>query len=186
MKIEKQAEGLYNVGAYVVNPNINGAAENVPYKISLYDERGILITEREGKMTLYPHRNSFAFQTSINTSKRIPVKATFEFTSPPVWYKSEDALGGIAVIDRKYSDHDNGSFLEVTLENKTLFPYQDVQVSAVLYDADGNVIGFSQTKIDSIPPRNGREIAPYTWPINRGGRVATIEVIPSIPPVPSR
>lgn len=185
-KIEKHSDGLYNVAAYIVNPNIDGAAENVPYKMSLYDAQGILIIEKEGTMTLYPHRNSLAFQTAVNTDKRIPTRATFEFTRAPQWFKSYDGLSDLAVINRKYQEDETSSSLEVTLENRSLFPLEDVQVSVVLYDPSGNVIGFSQTFIDSIGSKNSREIAPYTWPINRGGQVTTIEVIPSIKPQPSR
>src|SRR3989344_8605923 len=51
-KFEKVAEGLYNLASYITNPNTNGAAINVPYKFSLYDSRGILITESAGFITL--------------------------------------------------------------------------------------------------------------------------------------
>lgn len=181
-KFEKLADGLYNVASYIINPNMTGAAIGAPYKISLYDDRGILITEREGKVTLYPHRNSLAFQTAVDVDKRIPAKATFEFISAPLWFKSEDDLGGVTVTDKKYQEDEMSSSLEVTLENKTLIPYEDIQVSVVLYDIDGNAIGFSQTHIDSLPPRVGKEVAPFTWPVTRSGRVTSIEVIPSIQP----
>lgn len=186
-KIEKLADGLYNVASYIENPNINGAAIDVPYKVSLYDAQGIFIVEREGKVTLYPRRNSLAFQTSINTQKRIPVRATFEFTAQPQWFKSDDKLGGITVLDKKYTENENGSSLEVVIDNKNILPYSDVGVSVVLYDSNGNVIGFSQTLIDHIPGKNSIEnssptIAPYTWSINRNGSVASIEVMPMITP----
>ena len=138
-KIEKLADGLYNVASYIVNPNVSGAAIDVP------------------------------------------AKAIFEFTSPPDWFKSGDELGGLVVVDKKYEESANGSSLEIILENRTLYPYEDIRVGAVLYDAEGNVIGFSQTIVDEIPPK-GREIAPFTWSINRDGRVTTIEVLPTVEP----
>lgn len=185
-KLEKIADGVYNTASYIVNPNITGAAINVPYKMSLYDKEGILIVERHGKVTLYPHRNSLAFQPSIKTDLRVPSKATFEFTSMPVWFKSNDELGGISVIDKKYTEDENGSSLEVYLENKTLYDYKDVVVAAILSDEEGNVIGFSQTNLDKISAKNGREVAPFTWPLNHNGKVTTIEVLPIIKPVMSR
>lgn len=186
-KIEKLADGLYNVASYIENPNINGAAVDVPYKVSLYDAQGIFIVEKSGTVTLYPRRNSLAFETAVNTQKRIPTKATFEFTSAPKWFKSDDKLGGIVVVDKRYSENENGSSLEVVLDNNNLLPYNDVRVSVILYDSGGNVIGFSQTVVDHIPGKNSIEkkaltIAPYTWPSTRNGKVATIEVIPSIEP----
>src|SRR3989344_396993 len=180
-KIEKLADGLYNVASYIVNPNVSGAAIDVPYKISMYDSEGSLITERSGKINLYAHHNALAFQPAIDTDESIPAKAIFEFTSPPDWFKSGDELGGLVVVDKKYEESANGSSLEIILVTRTLYPYEDIRVGAVLYDAEGNVIGFSQTIVDEIPPK-GREIAPFTWSINRDGRVTTIEVLPTVEP----
>jgi hypothetical protein len=185
-KFEKQSEGLYNVASYIVNPNINGGAMNVPYKMMLYDASGLLITERFGTLTLYPRRNTLAFQTAVKVDKRIPAKATFEFTSPPVWYKSSDRLGGINILDKNYVDEINTSSLQVLLENKNLQPYQNLLVSVILYDVNSNAIGFSQTRVDSIDGKNGRQVAPYTWSFARDGKVAKIEVLPIIAPVLER
>jgi hypothetical protein len=176
-KFEKLTNGLYNAAAYVVNDNTDGAAKNVPYAISLFDNRGVLIVERKGKLTIPPHRNALAFEPAIEVGERIPAKATFELLEPPLWFKSEDTLGGISVIDQKYEEDETSSFLEVTLENKTLNVYKDIIVSVVLYDSDGNVQGFSKTKIDKINAKGGREIAPFTWSKSRGGVVSSIEVI---------
>lgn len=185
-KFEKVADGIYNVAAYIVNQNVSGAAIDVPYKMTLFDDKGIVIIEKRGKVTLYPHRNSLAFEPIVNVGKRIPAKATFEFTEAPIWFKSSDNLGGLVVIDKKYNEDEKGSSLEVVLENRTFYKYKNVLVSAVLFDLDGNVIGFSRTTIDSIDSKSGREIAPFTWPVNRKGNVTSIEVLPIIEPLPDR
>ena len=90
------------------------------------------------------------------------------------------------VIDKKYEEDETGSSLEVILENRTLFPYVNILVSAVLYNKEGNAIGFSRTIIDSIQPKNGREVASFTWPIDRKGEVNSIEVYPTITPILDR
>jgi hypothetical protein len=181
-KFEKVADGLYNVASLIINQNINGAALKVPYKISLFDKEGVLIVERKGITTLYAHRNSLAFEPAVQVGKRIPAKATFEFTQAPVWFKSHDALTGLAIIDKEYKEDSTSSSLEVTLENKSLFPIQDLDVAVVLYDTEGNAIGFSRTNIDILNANNDREVAPFTWPMNRDGKVNSIEVIPIIAP----
>ena len=181
-KFEKIADGVYNVAAYIENPNINGAALNVPYKISLYDENGMLIVEANDKVDLYPHRNSLAFKSGIRVDKRIPVKATFEFTKSPEWFKSQDNLEGLIVTDKRYNEDKISSSLEIYFENKTLYPYNNIQVSVILSNAEGNAIGFSRTIIDEILPKSGKGIAPFTWPISRNNQVKTIEVLPMIAP----
>ena len=185
-KFEKVANGLYNLAALIENQNINGAALNVPYRITLFDAEGIMILEKTGTVSLFAHRNSLAFEPAVNVGKRTPAKATFEFTASPNWFKSHDTLGGIAIADKKYLESETDSSLEITLENTTLFPYNNVLVSVVLYDKDGNAIGFSQTKIDSIPAKNGKEVAPFTWSVSRKGQMTSIEVIPIINPAVDR
>lgn len=182
-KFEKVAPGLYNAASYIINPNTNGAAFDVPYKIALFDNQGILITERQGKITLPAHRNTLAFEPAIDTGKRVPTKATFEFLAPPVWFKSHDTLDGITIIDKKYTEDLKDSSLEVTLENRSLTPYKNLTIAAVLFDITGNAIGFSQTVIDEIAPSRGRQIAPFTWPFSREGNVVSIEALPSTIPV---
>lgn len=182
-KFEQVAPGLYNVAAYVVNQNISGAALDVPYKISLFDDRGVLIVETKGKVNLLAHRNSLVFQPAVQVGKRIPARATFELTSDPVWFRSYDNLEGLSILDKKYQEDENGSSLEVTLSNRTLVPYSDIVVGVVLNDGEGNVIGFSQTVVDYIDVKGSQQIAPYTWPISRNGKVVSIDVMPSgIPP----
>lgn len=182
-KFEKIAEGIYNVASYITNPNTNGVALNVPYKISLYDAKGNLIIVRSGSMTIPAHRNALAFESTVNTKDRIPAKGIFEFTKPPKWFKFDDNLEGLSIIDKKYQEDLKSSTLEVIFENKTLFSFKNIDVSAVLYDSDGNVIGFSKTHIDSISPKNSRETAIFTWPFSRGGTVSSIEIIPIITPI---
>jgi hypothetical protein len=185
-KFEKLANGFYNVAALIENQNINGAAKDVPYRMSLFDSKGLSIVERVGKIDLYAHRNSLAFESAIDVGKRIPAKVSFEFIQAPDWFKSRDELGGIAVIDKKYNEDETGSSLEVTLENRTLLPYKNLLVSVVLYDKVGNAIGFSRTIVDVIESKNAREVASFTWPIDRKGAVTSIDVLPIASPIADR
>lgn len=176
-RFEEVAPGLYNMAAYIVNPNTEGEADAVPYHIALYDDQGVLITDTRGVVTLPPHRNTLAFQGSISAGKRVPTKALFEFTAAPNWYKQTDLLSKIVISDKSYTEDDSGSYLSVKLLNKDVQPMENVSVYTVLYDKDGNALGFSKTAIDEIAPGDS-QIAPFTWPLNRNGAVISIEVLP--------
>lgn len=177
VKYERVADGLYNIAAYVVNPNTSGAVLDVPYRFTLFDKEGVYITETTGSMTIPAHRNALAFLGAVSVGKRTPARAIFEFTRAPYWQKSHDTLGDITIKDKKYDEDDSGSSLEVTLENRSLTSIGNISVFAVLYDEEGNAIGFSRTHIDEITP-GGREVAPFTWPVSRKGRVTSIEILP--------
>ncbi len=176
-KAEPVAPGLYNVAAYVINNNLDGAAYDVPYEMQLFDDQGILITYKYGTLTIPPHRNTLAFQGSVSTLKRIPVKAIITLDSPQ-WVKQNDELGNIVIVDKKYTEDSNSSSLQVTLQNDAVTPYNNLSVYVILYDKDGNAIDFSKTVIDSVPANNGTVVAPFTWPVSHNGQVVTIEVLP--------
>jgi hypothetical protein len=182
-KFEKIGSNLYNLGALVANPNTNAAAQNAPYRFAVYDTRGLLIIERRGTMNIPAHRNVLVFESGVDMGKRIPAKATFEFTSAPVWFSSEDTLGGLAIADKKYNEDTAGSSLQVTLQNRSQVPIQNITVGVVLFDINGNAIGFSKTIVDSLAPNGGQDIAPFTWPVTRNGQVVSIEAFPTVPPV---
>ncbi len=95
---------------------------------------------------------------------------------------SHDTLENLAVTDKKYFEDENSSSLEVEIENKGLTPLRDITVGVVLSDIEGNVIGFSKTFMDGINPKS-KDIAPFTWPLNRKGAVVTIEALPVVEPV---
>lgn len=176
-RFEKVAPRLYNLAAYIVNPNIDGEAFNVPYHIVLYDAKGSLIIDTPGVVTLPAHRNTIAFQGAVDIGNRTPAKALFEFTAPPDWHKKKDGLAAIAIGDKKYIDDELGSSLTVTLKNTSVYRLVNIAVYAVLYDKDGNALGFSKTIVDEIPAQ-GTALAPFTWPVNREGKVISIEVLP--------
>ena len=180
-KYEPVAPGIYNLAAYVENPNINGAAVNVPYSFSVYDNQGLLIVEKEGTMTIPANRNTLAFVGGVNTGQRIPFKVTFQFTAPPLWQKSHDTLSNLVVTNKSYTESANSAALQVTFGNNALTPYDTITTYVVLSDANGNAIGFSKSEIDEIAP-GAKTTIPFTWPFSLKGAVVTEDVYPVISP----
>lgn len=176
---EKIAPGLYNVAAYIVNPNNEGAAVDVPYHFVLYDNKGQELIDSPGVVRIPPHRNTLAFQSSLSLSEAVPYKALFAFTGAPQWVKASDTLGSLQVTDKKYTEDDtaNSSSLIVTLRNMSVNSLGKMSVYATLYDASSTIIGFSKTIVDGIAPQSST-FAPFTWPFSRHGSVISIEVLP--------
>lgn len=176
-RLENVAPGLYNIATYIINPNTKAVALSVPYHVIVYDNQGVEITEYSGTVTLPPHRNTLAFNRSVSMGKRVPAKALFEFTSAPQWQSTNDPLSAITIGDKKYSEDASGTSLSVVLNNTSVNPIKKIDIYAVLYDKDGNAIGFSKTNIDKISSYSSAE-APFTWPNSFDGKTITIEVLP--------
>jgi len=176
-RLESVSPSLYNVATYIQNLNINAVALSVPYHVIVYDNQGIEITEYAGNVTLPPHRNTLAFNGAVNMGKRVPAKALFEFTQSPNWQTAADPLAALTIGDKKYSEDSNGTSLLVTLNNTSVNQISTTDVYVVLYDKDGNALGFSKTVVDGVPA-NGSIVAPFTWPTSFDGKVISIEVLP--------
>ncbi len=178
-RYEKIAPGIYNMAAYIRNPNVEGEAYNVPFKMVLFDEFGVPIAERTGTVTIPPHRNVLAFIGNVKVGESDPAASPiFEFTAKEFdWRRRSDPLVSLSVDEKNYIEEDSGSSLQVALSNSSLQPLKNIGVYAVLYDSNKNAIGFSKTKLDLIPAK-GRAIAPFTWPVGRKGQVISQEVLP--------
>jgi len=174
---EKLTSHLYNIASYIVNPNISGAAHSVPFHVQIFDDTGMLITDVSSTLNIPPHRNTLAFLSAVDVGERIPAAATFEFKSSPDWQKQYDTLDPLVVTDKNYSEDVNGSSLTIKIENTSVKPIGPLSVYAVLYDKDKNAIGFSETKLDEIAPKD-TAIAPFTWMAGHDGRVISIEALP--------
>lgn len=175
-RFEEVVPGIYNVAAYIINPNTDGEAFGVPYHVDVYDKKGMLISAYNGTFTLAPNRNSLAFYPSLNLGQSLPQRAVFQITGIPNWHATKDPLAKIAVIDKAYSESNAGSALSVTLKNSGVESIGRFSVYAVLYDKNSNVIGFSKTVIDGMA-FGEIKIAPFTWGAKHSGLVS-IEVLP--------
>ena len=169
--------GTYNAAAYVINPNNNGTAINVPYHFVLYDINGDQIVDVPGRFNIPPHRNTLAFLGPISVGKRVPYKVFFEFTGSPDWQQATDTLASLSIGPKKYTEDKYGSSLLVTLRNNSVKPLSKMDIYVSLFDSSSNVIGFSKTIIDGISGL-GSVDAPFTWPVSHNGKVVSIEVLP--------
>ncbi|MFA6459515.1 MAG: hypothetical protein WCV79_03955 [Candidatus Paceibacterota bacterium] len=176
-RFEEAAPGYYNVAAYVINPNTDGEAFGAPYHMELYDKSGMLITEYESTFDLPPNRNTLAFKALVKVGQRIPAKAVFRFSGTPDWHKATDRVKSIIVLDTSYKEESNSSSLSVTLKNNDVVSMGKLAIYAILFNKDGNAVGFSSTRLDGIKA-GGTIVAPFTWPVSRKGAVISIEVLP--------
>lgn len=185
---QKIGPGLYNLGAYLENPNITGAATKVPYEFSVFDDQGILITQQQGTMDIPANRNTLAFIGAVDLGKRIPAKAgvRFQFLQAPLWRKAHDRLANLVYPTPLYTEDSksalHSSSLQVTLTNTGLVSMNAVTVYAVLKDINDNEIDFSKTTVDQIAPGD-KYVAPFTWPYSHDGKVVSEEILPIVAPV---
>lgn len=174
------APSTYNLASYVINPNIDVEARNVPFTLNVYDKTGVFIMNKKGVMDIPAHRNTLAFIPSINLGARIPARITFEFDDKPNWVKVDPSkLVPISVDDVVYEEDGVGGVLSANVRNTSLLDIGNVLFYAILYDENGNTIGFSKTELDGMKPDSSVLIS-FTWPGKRNASVVKKEIIPII------
>ena len=177
-------DGIYNAVAYVENPNINLETKKMSYMFKLYDESGILVYERKGITDIPAQRIIPIFEETMQTGNRIPKRTTFEFTSLPVWGKTQQDSSAqeykTKLNTKNISIKNEGGFtkLEAVLENPTLNQIQDIKIVSILFDTEGNAMNSSRTVVDFVRKDSSEKIV-FTWPYEFADSVAKIEIIPT-------
>ena len=155
------SRGVWGAVASGENRNTGAGARNVPYVFKLYDAENLLLYERHG-MAFIPPRKVFAiFEGQMQSGSRTPTRATFEFEAEPEFVRmSEPAL---SVVTKGFTADERGSFLEATLSNLSRVPIEGIELTALLYGRDGNVIGASATTVKTLAGE-AQSVLTFTWP----------------------
>jgi hypothetical protein len=172
----KVTDGIYNVMAYVENPNINAGADNLNYNFKLYDKNGLLLKERMGKTFASANKIIAIFEPELNTGNQIPDRLDFSFSSAPIWSKQESLENGLSVSNMEITKEDSSPRLSATITNKTINTVNNIEAVGIIYDSNGNTIAFSRTFIDTIGDHGSQEIS-FNWPRPFSSTYARTEIV---------
>jgi hypothetical protein len=173
--------GNYNAIAYIENPNKEAGVRTVGYHFGLYDQRNILVAEREGVTFIMPGGITPVFEGAINTGNREVVRTYFEFTDAPVWESMTNAAGVLVISNKQVSSTDSVPRLTATVTNTSVASVLNPTFAGVVFDPAGNAFAASATALSRLEPGEKREIV-FTWPDPFLSAVGRIDVLPFIPP----
>lgn len=173
------SKGIYNLVAYLQNPNTGYISKPVKYIFNVYDEDNVLIQSKEGSVA-FPTTKLFPiFTPTIDLGERIPKRVSFEFLEPITWLEYYGENPELEVLERKLSHEDETPLIETKIRNKTLHTYKNVEVVVIVYDKDGNGFAASRTFIDKIGDREDVKVK-FTWPEPFTTSSTKIEIIPKL------
>jgi hypothetical protein len=162
-RFSKVSDGVYNVLAYIENPNINAAAYNLNYTFKLYDKNGSILRQRSGVTFAPANKIMTVFEPELLTGNLIPQRVEFSFTSPAVWVKQESTETGLSISQALVSRADTAPRLSAVLSNKTIDDIKNIEAVGIVYNAEGNTVAFSRTIIDIIPGKGSTNLY-FNWP----------------------
>lgn len=173
------AKGVYNLVAYIQNPNIDYISQPAKYVFKVYDDQNVLITTREGVVGIPTSKIFPIFEPTVQTGERIPKIVKFEFVEPITWIEYFGNKPELEVVEQRLSRTDTSPKLDAKIVNKTLKMYRNVEVVAIIYDERGNGVLSSRTFIDSIGDKKTADVV-FTWPEAITFTPSKIEVIPNL------
>lgn len=174
-------QGFWSVVAEVNNPNASASVKDIGYLFKIYDDQGVPIGEKSGVAAFPANSVTPVFDSYIPTGKHIPVRATFEFTSEPEWYKIGSRLRDIEITGENSENITSAPRVTATIQNRGLNEERNIEVVAIVYDAVGNAIAASRTVVDSLAKNESQQIA-FTWRIPFARAVSRIEIVPKYDP----
>lgn len=177
----KVASGLYNVVAYLENPNISSGALNVPYRIKIYDAANLLLGERKGLAYIPPHKTFAIFEGGFETGDRVPARASFEFLTPPIWLAGFASEPTLQISNKSLETVSGTPKLTATLINPTTSLLPRVEVVAIVYSSDDNALAASRTVLSDVAKDSQTQLV-FTWPEAFSGVGTKIELISRLLP----
>lgn len=176
----KVIPGRYNAVAYLENHNKNTAINKIKYRFRFADGNNIYIGKREGSTYVPPSGRFAIFEPGIDIGGSIPVYTTFEFTQIPEWVTvSQEKINQLKILvsNINLANEDTRPVLSATITNNSLFTIKEVDVTAILYDANRNAVSASRTYLEELRGEEIRDIN-FTWPEPFPSKVIAKEIIP--------
>lgn len=154
-------DDVYNVVAYIQNPNQDSEAFNATYKFKLFDDTGNVLAERIGS-THIPRNKKFAvFESSFKSSVRVKT-VDFDFVDKINWHKSTDDDRFLKITNGPVTG-DRYPKIEGFIQNESLKTVGPVELVSVIFDGRGNAVGASRTIIDRLKKDEKQDFV-FTWP----------------------
>ena len=173
----KVSNGIYNLLAYVENPNPTAFLQDAQYVFKIYNEDQVMIGERPGTVSIAPKSARPIIQSNIQTFEQVPVRTTFEFVGELVYEQTEPKDSLILIKDESIENETTSPRIKAKIQNISLQTVKKIDVVALVYDVFDNVLGTSSTYVDTLNPEEIKDIV-FTWPQSFSDEVGRIELIP--------
>lgn len=155
--------GAYDIVAYVENTNFDIGAPELPYIAKLYDRDGNVIAEKRGQTFAKPNELFAIFEGNMQTGSKVAETGSIEIPNTFRWYTGTREEQLFTIDDKKLVDAERKPKLSALIRNDNPVLYRNVDVTAIIYDANHEPIGVSATRVEKMDKNSTKEIF-FTWP----------------------
>lgn len=162
-KIFNVSGSVYNVVAYIENPNINSENEKVSYAFKIYAADNTLLETREGE-TFIPKNKKFAvFEPGFNFAGKIPKRVEFEFTSFAAWTKNTSDDPALYIDYSPLLSTSSTPRIEGSVANNSEANISRLELTGLVLDGRENVVAASRTFVENLSRGASADFV-FTWP----------------------
>lgn len=175
-------DGVYDLAALIENTNTAIGSAEILYQFKMYDDENLLIQDRLGKSFALPGNKWVIFESKVLTGERDPNRVFIDFIEESKWIEvsiPEEEIPAIAVTKQRMEEKNGKPRLSASVANRSPFALYDIEVVAVVSDADENVLGTSRTYVDTLEKYSEQTVV-FTWRNTFDAPVAKINVIPRV------
>jgi hypothetical protein len=182
-QVVKVASTTYAVVIQAENPNVNSDILRAQYEFKLYDASSSVPIKLINGETYVPKAGKFAvFEGPFDFGETIPVRATFEWKDKSLtWNRNITSLPSLAVEDEFLTNEQSEPRLAAELYNSSSNRISNIELTAIISDAQGNTVGVSKTFVERVE-KDQRESIIFTWPQPFIGMPVLIDILIKILP----
>ncbi|MFO0702751.1 MAG: FxLYD domain-containing protein [Candidatus Andersenbacteria bacterium] len=164
--IVSSGQDRYDVALKIANPNPDWGASPLEYTITLLGKDGAAINSSQRYQAfLLPGQTKYLTAFNILAVTK-PASARLDVTLA-TWQKVQNYTAPSFAVATVTYETPNQAGVMVRLKgkvtNRTTFTFNNVQVTILVHDASGAVIGLNRSEIDTLQPGEGRDFV-VTFP----------------------
>lgn len=153
---------VYNIAAYVENPNVNSENLKATYEFKVFDDRNILLGARDGETFIPKNKKFIVFEPGFIIPNRVPKYVEFTFTSFSTWQKDDSVEPDISVAYSPLAGTSTAPRITGTISNNSFQDVGGVELVALVQDSNENAVAVSRTFVDSLPQQSLQDFV-FTW-----------------------
>ena len=161
-KIFNVSGDVYNVVAFIENPNVNSENKTASYQFRVYDTENKLITIKDGVTSIPKNKKFVVFETGIILKNSKPKSTDFKFTSFGPWLKDTTKEPEISLKYGTVVSATTTPRLIGSIFNKSFKNISQIELVVIVSDDKENTIAVSRTFIDDLLKNSTQDFV-FTW-----------------------
>ena len=174
VKYLKLDSDRYDLIAQVTNPNPNYGLANLIYTFKLKNSSGQIIKEQKGTGFILPHQEKYIVEAGVTAPDEVMgVDLEIEKSSLENWSQlnSNLELPNVYVLNKVFESLDEQpgvSQISGIIKNDSAFDFDQIVVTAVLFDNNEQIIGINKTEARTVLAQEERYFsAQWFTPLNK-------------------